>query len=212
MIKAVAFDLDNTIYPQNSYYYQIFREYCKDQLTSSVEELYNAYLNLEKTNDIFGDVLRSQNIYSEENQSKLFDLYNNIETSIDAYPEVEEVFKYLKKNNIVIGIITNGVIKVQRNKLKALNLNLIPDIIIFARKWGKEFEKPNKKSFEEFLYLTSLKSNEVLFVGDTLETDIVGASAVGMKTVLFQKDNFASACEVDIIRNLNEIKNIINAQ
>lgn len=212
MIKAVAFDLDNTLYPQNSYYYQIFSEYSKGQVILSADQLYAAYLSLEKTSDIFGDVLRRLNAYSEADQNRLFEIYNNLSICVEAYPEVEDVFNYLKTRNIVTGIITNGVLKVQENKFKALNLQVKPDILIFARTWGKEFEKPNKKPFEEFLYLTGLKSNEVLFVGDTVETDIIGASAIGMKTALLVRDNVAPYSGMGIIRDLNEIKNMINGQ
>lgn len=212
MIKAVAFDLDDTLYPQNSYYYETFSEYCKGQVTYSLDQLYTTFLSLGKTSDIFGDVLRSLDAYSEADQNRLFDIYNNLSTSIQAYDEVEDVFNYLKRNNIVTGIITNGVLNVQKNKLKALNLKVEPDIIILARTWGKEFEKPNKKPFEEFLYLTGLKSNEVLFVGDTIETDIVGASAIGMRTALLVRNSIAPDSDIKIIKNLNEIKEIINGQ
>ena len=44
--------------------------------------------------------------------------------------------------------------------------------------------KPSLKPFKTFLQETNLKPEEVLFVGDSLERDVKGASKAGLKTAL----------------------------
>lgn len=44
--------------------------------------------------------------------------------------------------------------------------------------------KPDKKIFQHALKLANLRAKEILFVGDSPEHDIAGASRLGMRTIL----------------------------
>ena len=100
-----------------------------------------------------------------------------------------------------------GIVEIQKNKVEALQLNDYFDKIFYAREDGIKFEKPCHHAFYKITKFFNCNANEVLFVGDSIDKDINGASAVGMKTVL----NYEFLNKPDIKNNKSEytIQNIL---
>ncbi len=148
MVKAVIFDLDNTLYDENSYFLKVFEAFSK---------IYNIDINLFKnifnhifileSRDIFTDILKKIDFYSQEKQKQLFELYKSIDCNLELYDEAYELINYLNNKNINIAIITNGVLEAQKNKVRVLDLEKITNKIVYAREFGKDFEKPHEKPY-----------------------------------------------------------------
>jgi 2-haloalkanoic acid dehalogenase type II len=49
--------------------------------------------------------------------------------------------------------------------------------------------KPSKVFFEKILKKINFNKDEILFIGDSIEDDIIGANSVGLKTVLINRKN-----------------------
>jgi HAD superfamily hydrolase (TIGR01509 family) len=79
--------------------------------------------------------------------------------------------------------------------------------------------KPHRGFFEHALELAELKADEVLFVGDSPEQDIVGAHAVGMQTALIVDGGMAPPMQTGrktvspdhTIHSLSELRAIVAA-
>ena len=77
--------------------------------------------------------------------------------------------------------------------------------------------KPDQRFFAAALEKSGLSAEQVLFVGDSPEHDIVGANRAGMNTVLIVEDGIEAPLQtghrlVDpdhLIRTLNELKTLI---
>lgn len=211
IINAVIFDLDNTLYDENSYLYFVCKEFCNryNINTTLISYILENDLRI-KSNDIFSDWLKKINFYSSDKQKELFEIYQTIKAPISLYKDAIKIIKFIKDKNIKIGILTNGVIQAQKNKVSLLNLD--SEIIIsYARDCGKEYEKPHPYAFKKILKLLNIKNNESIFVGDNPKTDIAGANNAGIFSVLLKR-GYASKinnikCDM-IITNLNEIKKI----
>ena len=212
MIKAVIFDLDNTLYDENSYFLKVFEAFSK---------IYNIDINLFKnifddifileSRDIFTDILKKIDFYSQEKQKQLFELYKSIDCNLELYSEAYELINYLNNKNINIAIITNGVLEAQKNKVRVLDLEKITNKIVYAREFGKDFEKPHEKPYIQTLKLLNVKKEDVLFIGDHPETDIIGATKVGIKALRFM-NGYASNIEFPHNYNINsllEVKNFL---
>ena len=206
MIRGVGFDLDNTLYKQDEYYYRVFEAFaCKHSLNSNV--LIAAYESSKTCSDIFGDVLKKINYYSDTYQQELFTIYQTINIRIALSTDVIDLLNHLKQSNIHTAVVTNGVIAAQRNKVKCLGLENLVDHVIYARQWGKEYEKPDTRPFQELINRLHLKPYQVLFVGDSCNTDIKGAKNTNITAVYMGSEN---ECKSDYhIRNISEVKNII---
>ncbi|MBT0866748.1 HAD hydrolase-like protein, partial [Campylobacter coli] len=120
-IKAVIFDLDNTLYDENVYIAEVLDIFSKKYSLNFDKNkfIYNKDLR-NKSNDIFSFWLNSINFYSKEYQEELFELYQNISCQLKLYNDAKILLDFLYKKGIKIGILTNGTVKAQKNKIKCL--------------------------------------------------------------------------------------------
>lgn len=91
------------------------------------------------------------------------------------YPDVAPALKALKRR-YRIGIISNGNSYPERCGLPDTF-----DFVVFAHDCG--FHKPDRRIFELALSNTGCLPHEVLHVGDSLETDVLGAQNCGLRNV-----------------------------
>lgn len=212
MIKGVIFDLDNTLYDENCYFFEVFSIFCdKYKLDlNKIKSIFTDEFKL-KSSDYFGDILKKISFYSLQKQNEMFEIYQNINCYLSLYKNALELLNFLQQKAIKTAIITNGDIKAQQNKIKLLNLQNKIKHIVYAREFGKECEKPNSVSFLKALEMLNLKASEVIFVGDNPKTDIVGAKNTSIKAYRFlngyTKNIECNDCKN--IKNLLELKELI---
>jgi FMN phosphatase YigB (HAD superfamily) len=58
------------------------------------------------------------------------------------------------------------------------------------------YDKPDVRFFEEALRRANLLPNEVLMIGDSMTTDILGAQNAGIEALFFDRRNNASLLEL----------------
>ena len=93
--------------------------------------------------------------------------------SIKLYDDVEPSFKKLKEMNLKIAIISDGLPVKQYEKIIRLNLIHLVDHIIISDEIG--VRKPNPRLFDYCLKKFNIKYDEMIYVGDNLEKDIIPA-------------------------------------
>ncbi|MBU0470273.1 MAG: HAD family hydrolase [Nanoarchaeota archaeon] len=127
---------------------------------------------------------------------------------IDPLEGAVKVLKELSKKHDLI-LISHGVEEEQYGKMKkaGLDQNFFKKIII-TNEYNKR--KHYEKVVREFGYLPS----EGLVIGDKVDTDLLPAKELGLKTVRMlwgrSKNGFVKKGEVDyVIRDLREILNIV---
>lgn len=106
-----------------------------------------------------------------------------------VYDDTFPVLDTLKENYRLV-LITNGSPDLQNTKL-AITPELVPyfDHIVISGGYGKG--KPDKGIFEHALSLVSLQKDEVIMVGDNLNTDILGANRAGITSVWINREQKA---------------------
>lgn len=216
-MKAIIFDLDNTLYDAEQYYHGAFRriaEYLSKKYKFSEQKIYNELINLWKKKTsmyphLFDDLLDLLNLKNEiENVIKIF---NNYDGELKLYPDVIFTLKELKRIDYKLGIITDGNIDRQKRKIKLLGLNGFFDITIFT----KEINNPKPSEIPFKVAVDKLRANPQMsfYVGDNPLIDFKGAKKVGMKTVRILRGEFKNNPRnerVDYeIREMKELLNIL---
>lgn len=104
----------------------------------------------------------------------------NFELFEDALPVLEE----LRVAELKIGLVSNGI----RDLTEFVaHHRLDVDAIVDSRSHGRV--KPHPTIFEAALGLLDAKPMEAVMVGDSLEEDIQGAQALGMRAILIDRDD-----------------------
>jgi HAD superfamily hydrolase (TIGR01549 family) len=89
----------------------------------------------------------------------------------------------LKRRGFWLALVSNMMLpgKLLKAKLQGANALTYFDTMTISSEVG--FIKPHPEIFRRTLLASRLRSDEVVFVGDTYQQDIIGAKGVGLKTV-----------------------------
>lgn len=188
-LKAVIFDLDDTLYSEKEYVKSGYAAVA--QVLPNVEnaeaKLWKAF---EEKKSAIDDLLCSENIYSEELKRKCLEVYRLHQPSIHLYDEAAEMLTQLRREGFLIGIITDGRPEGQRAKIKALGLTeLVDRIIITDELGGIEYRKPNEKAFVIMKDQLIVEYGEMCYVGDNINKDFIAPEKLGMKTFFINNIN-----------------------
>jgi putative hydrolase of the HAD superfamily len=214
-LKGVVFDLDNTLYDEGKYFAAVTEEFCKRfGCLNRSESMKSFYAELRPASkDILSDIVERAGIrISRELKDGIFDIYTSIGSKISPYDDALDLLDFLKAKNIKTGLLTNGVIKSQENKIRCLSIEDCFDRILFARSLGKENEKPETRPFIEISGSLGIRPSEIVFVGDNPDMDFKGPKELGGFTVRIKRGIFrghpgneAIDKEVEDLRELKEL-------
>lgn len=99
---------------------------------------------------------------------------------------VRETLAELQEAGIDVAIVSNLTTRIQLEKLDALELDQLVDLVLTSEETGRE--KPSGVMFTQPLATLGLRPTETVMVGDDVEADVAGANAVGLTTVLWNND------------------------
>ncbi|MBS4889163.1 MAG: YjjG family noncanonical pyrimidine nucleotidase [Anaerococcus vaginalis] len=223
MIKAVLIDIDDTIFD--------FEKCSKNSFLKTLEK-FNlkfkeedfSYFN--KVNDILwtkqklGEInIKEVFIKRDYLMGKYFNLdiekglFNDLFVKflydeIEMVDGIEDLLLYLS-DKYQIFTASNGIYKMQENRLKKSNLDKYFDEIFVSDKIG--FEKPDKKFFQKIMDLTKFSNDDLIMIGDSIKSDIIGAKNSKIKSIYFNKENkkISDRNFTYQVKNLSEIKKIL---
>ena len=177
-IKGVIFDLDDTLYSEKQYVksgYKAVAKFLGNEFLA--EELWEYF---EKGYRPIDEILK-KNEWMEKKQQCL-KVYREHIPEIYLYDGVLDSLQMLREKGIKIGIITDGRVSGQKNKIKALGLNeLMDDIIITDELGGVQFRKPCDIAFRIMQKRWGIPFEQIMYIGDNLEKDFQAPRQLGMR-------------------------------
>lgn len=185
-IKAVIFDLDDTLYSEKDYVRSGYRAVAKEieQVENAYEKLYSAF---EDGHAAIDKVLLDEGIYTAELKERCLSAYRSHLPEIKLYDGVAEMLSFLRSKGIKLGVITDGRPEGQRNKIRALGLEeLFDEIIVTDELGGATFRKPCDISFRIMQRRLGLPFESMIYVGDNLTKDLIAPRQLGMQAVWFE--------------------------
>lgn len=193
-MKAVLFDLDNTLYPEMEFVKSGFRavaHYLSARYHLDEESLFAQTIDILQNvgrGKIFDNLLYNLGLYQEERVKVLVYIYRSHKPTINLYEDSLPTFMNLKDCGIRLGILTDGMASMQRNKIAALGLEGVFDAIVCTDELGKEFWKPSIIPYKVALDLLEVSPSEAAYVGNDPAKDFVGANSMKMLTIQVTRD------------------------
>jgi putative hydrolase of the HAD superfamily len=219
LIKAVVFDLDNTLMD--------FMKMKRRAIEEAVPAMVDAGLQItnEVANSLIDEIYKEQGI---EYQQVFDDMLKRISDQIDykilaagivayrrareasliPYPHVYSTLNKLLKMGIKMGIVSDAPVKEAWLRLAYLNFHHTMDAVVTFNDTGKR--KPDPAPFEKILEKLEVAPEEALMVGDWAERDIVGAAKIGMKTAFARYGDTFNTKEHNADYELADISELID--
>ncbi|MFH1134152.1 MAG: HAD-IIIA family hydrolase [Nanoarchaeota archaeon] len=219
MIKAIIFDLDNTLID----FMKMKRLSCEEAISAMID----AGLPMEKEPaikrlfELYEELgIEHQHIFEvflKEVMGKIdwkilaagVVAYRRIKASfLEPYPHTVATLLELKQRGIKLAILSDASNFEAHTRLAAAKLMPFFDVILTHD--DTESYKPDEKTFLRALKELGVKAEDALMVGDWAERDIDGAKKVGMRTAYAKYGAVRdSDVEADVV--LDSIKGILKA-
>lgn len=191
MIKAVLFDLDDTLYEEKQFVMSGFKaisQYLSKEYNFNQEEIFKILKSdfengLRKKN--FDILLEKLNL-KEEGVDALVKIYREHLPTLSLYPDAEVILRNFK-NKFKLGLITDGYPIVQKNKISALNIKYYFNIVILNDISGNR-SKAHTLPFEDAVRKLNVKPGDAIYVGDNPLKDFISAKKIGMHTVRIKRE------------------------
>lgn len=138
--------------------------------------------------EAFETTFRNFNVrYNPRIIEDLVGLWNKNRLLAKPFPEAVKVLQELKARNVRLALLSNSDAFSVEPLLQKYDMAKYFDYIGIS--WRTGFLKTDPRSFEQILKEFSLGKDDVLMVGDSLQSDIQGAQNAGIKAVLIDRRN-----------------------
>ena len=219
MIKAIIFDLDNTLLD--------FMKMKQFAVKAAITAMNEAGLNIDE-DQAYKDIFKLYESKGWENQQVFDDFLiqnfgkvsNKIlaagivsyrrarEATLLVYPNVNKTLIELIKMGIQLAVVSDAPSREAWMRLYYLNLHHVFDPVLTYDDSGAH--KPSPKPFEMALDILNVNSDEALMIGDWPDRDVVGASQIGMKTIFARYGDTFGTVESGADWDVNDIYEVVN--
>lgn len=218
MYEAILFDLDDTLYDLRSYW--------SGRLRRAFTIIQKRYPHLDRqklvdtaiANKVYmrqmPDFLRrlevdDERLIAEVSEQYCRNWFLELELAEDALAMIERL-----RPTIRLGLVTNGPVATQRPKIERFGLGQHMDVLIVSEEVG--VAKPDPAIFRIALARLGTKPATTLYVGDSIENDLLGATAAGMPFIWINRRDEPLPADVPpplaTIRQLAELPPLVETQ
>jgi len=193
-ISLVAFDLDDTLYPERAFVRSGFRVASDYLVREGLVDRpllgdFEAAFDAGARGDVFDRVLRAAGVEAADALVRtLVEVYRthrsrhgSVRPDIRLYADADRALERLAGQGRRLGLISDGPLAAQSAKVQALGLDARLDAVTLTDAWGPEFWKPHPRAFVEMADRFGADLGACLYVADNPEKDFDGPAAAGWR-------------------------------
>ncbi|AZB43399.1 HAD family hydrolase [Bacillus sp. FJAT-42376] len=212
MIKALFFDLDNTLLDRDSSVERFIAFQYERLIPGKIrkKDYCKRFIELDAGGYVWKDRVYQQLVEEFDIgflswETLLADYVENFHTSCVPYCNLHSCLSSLAAYSL--GIISNGYGAFQLRNIQALGIEKYFKVILLSEWEG--VKKPDPEIFCKGLQKVKVLPEESIFIGDHIENDINPARQAGMKTIWKRNGRNGDGSADYAIDALDEIPNLV---
>jgi len=220
MIKAVIFDLDNTLVD--------FMSMKQQAVAAAINSMIDAGLGLTpaEARDRIDAIYQERGIeFQKVFDQLLYDIFQKVdykilsagviayrrarEAALVPYPHVNMTLVAILKRGIKLAVVSDAPSREAWLRLCYLDFHHLFDHVITFDDTGER--KPSPVPFRRALELLQVKPHEAIMVGDWAERDVVGAANLGITTAFARYGDTFGTTESHADYDLGDVSQLLDA-
>lgn len=187
-IRAVAFDLDGTLYPNRRFYVRLIPFLLKHhRLLAAMGKARNWMREeghgssfFEEQSRIMASILgRDPAQVHEETETLIYRGWEPLFKGLELFPHVRETLDSLSDAGLPLGLLSDFP---PDTKLRYMELDSYFPVVLGSEACGRL--KPDPLPFNTLASALGFDPGEILYVGNSISYDVKGARGAGMQTAL----------------------------
>ena len=198
MISSIGFDLDGTLFDYKGSVESALLEWANNRNwnSSKVSEFWK-----QGEQEFYPKYLKGEISFNEQRLERVRYLYknlgseisqNDVQSGVDewlflfkknwkAFPEVRISLRKAQDTGFKLGVLTNGNLDQQLDKLAAIGISDFFKTVVASESIG--ISKPDPFPFQYLCRELESQEDQTVYIGDSFETDILGATNAGLKAI-----------------------------
>lgn len=229
-MKAIGFDLDDTLYNRLTIYERTYQEMQASDHRLEVdfdtfnqvyaefsEQEYQAFMAGKKTEEAFKNdrVIKTYAHFGHEidqaTATKFNQLKNHHQAALTLSDDLIALIEAALTKGVPLFVLTNGSTEAQIDKLT----NLGVDRFIDRDKWyiseSLGGSKPQRKIFDQVTEDLNIAPADILFIGDDYQNDVEGAVQAGWQAIHYAKEPVEDTLAICTTDNFLEIRTLLRS-
>jgi FMN phosphatase YigB (HAD superfamily) len=179
MIRAIAFDLDDTLTQRGAAFRAFIEAECRAFPDHTLDRAQVAALDREgygPKEPLLDYLARSLGWKEQDLESRRARFSDGVVAALEPDPSLEALLTRLGAR-YPLALISNGTSRMQRAKLEKLRLARFFSPVLISEEVG--IKKPDRAIFARLLEAWPLAAQSILFIGDNPQLDVLGARNAG---------------------------------
>jgi putative hydrolase of the HAD superfamily len=193
-LKAVAFDLDGTLYPNYRFYTRLFPLILRHPRFFRAFALVRRQLhkaepaggtegeNFYRRQAALMSKLLGRRVDEQSMEQRVYRPWENCFARVSLFPFVKETAAALKDAGLRLGLLSDFP---PERKLILLGLEGVFDTVLCTETTGRL--KPSRLPFDALARAMAIEAEAILYVGNSPRFDAAGAKAAGMRAALIKR-------------------------
>ncbi|AZS38898.1 MULTISPECIES: HAD family hydrolase [Microbacterium] len=181
---AVTFDLDDTLYPQSSWLegaWQDVAQTAQSAFDVPAEVGFPRLMAVSAEGSARGGIIDTAFPELDPDQlTALVSAFHQYRASeLEPYVGAVAILRGLRSRGVSTALITDGAPAGQHNKIDALGIRSLFDVITISDEHGRAYRKPHELPFLETARALDIPPARILHIGDRWDKDVKGAENAG---------------------------------
>ena len=192
MIRALVFDLDDTLFPEREFVQSGFKavdEWLRNARSiQGFQDMAAAEFSTGVRKNVFNLALHRLGVSDDpELVRQMVEVYRAHNPRIRLFADADWALNHFA-GRMQLGLLTDGYLEVQRRKVAALGIVHRFAAVVYSDEAGREAWKPSPVPYENVMTQLQRRGNECVYVGDNPAKDFIAPKVLGWRTVQIRRD------------------------